>query len=102
MNNVDTSPSAKNTPPDVHNIKNFPAITKQVAVQVNVDKTKNSNKINRNINANKNVKNNVNTTTVGCGTENTLQNDHGVSIVGGRSEVMFFAMIFANNCHWWV
>ncbi|XP_063926642.1 uncharacterized protein LOC135140150 isoform X2 [Zophobas morio] len=78
MNNVDTSPSAKNTPPDVHNIKNFPAITKQVAVQVNVDKTKNSNKINRNINANKNVKNNVNKTTVGCGTENNLQNDHGM------------------------
>jgi hypothetical protein len=82
-NSPDASPSVvKNTPPDVHNIKNFPAITKQVAavVQVNVvvDKTKNSNKICRNTNANnKNVKNNVNKTAV-CVVDhhNNIHNDY--------------------------
>ncbi|RZC42440.1 micronuclear linker histone polyprotein-like [Asbolus verrucosus] len=72
---INSLDSVKNTPPDVHNIKNFPAITKQV--QVNVDKTKNSNKTSRNPNgANKNVKNNVNKSAL-CVVEhqNNIQND---------------------------
>ncbi|XP_044260420.1 uncharacterized protein LOC123008604 isoform X2 [Tribolium madens] len=49
--------SVRNTPPDFHNSKNFPAITKQVYV-VATDKNKCSNKV-KNVNV-KNVKNNVN------------------------------------------
>jgi hypothetical protein len=95
-NSPDASPSVvKNTPPDVHNIKNFPAITKQVAavVQVNVvvDKTKNSNKICRNTNANnKNVKNNVNKTAV-CVVDhhNNIHNDYAIPGAQEESDVSY-------------
>lgn len=78
-------------PPDVHNIKNFPAISK-VAVQVNVDKMKYSNKI-RNVN----VKNNVNKIMT-CAREqlNHLQNDFMVSNGRSREERHLVIIEFFN------
>lgn len=74
----DTGNSAKNIPPDVHNIKNFPAITKQVAAQANaIEKSKSSTKVNKNYNLHKNAKNNVNKAV--CLTEHQMQNECGVS-----------------------
>lgn len=74
----DTGNIVKNTPPDVHNIKNFPAITKQVAAQANVpEKPKSSNKLNKTLNLHKSAKNNVNKAI--CVTEQQMQNYSEVS-----------------------